>query len=151
LTPDNELDPTWDLDLTSLTDGRVVVNFRYIGGGKAIAAVLHHEEYGEQFDFKRLGENTDDFWATAAQFHRLWMFDLDERSAAPIEGIDDFEFANPGYFHSTLDGRTFVFLGDGNSGTNNFDTTFVYELHRSGHATRVFSAPGTVTQWVQVR
>lgn len=151
LTPDNALDPGWDSDLTSLTGGRHVVNFRYVGGGKAIGAVLHHEEYGEDYDFTGLAENTDDFWATAVQFHRLWMFDLAKRSAAPVTGIDAFEFANPVFFHAILDGRTFVFLGDGNNGSNNSDETIVYELDDRGRATQRFAAPGTVTQWVQIR
>lgn len=151
LKPDNTLDPSWNGDLTPMTGGRFVVNFRYVGGGRAIGAVLHAEEYGDGFDFAALAENTDDFWATAAQFHRLWMFDLTRGAAAPVTGIDDFEFVNPGFFHATIDGRTFVFLGDGNNGSNNFNRTVVYELDDGGYATRRFEAPGSVTQWVRVR
>jgi hypothetical protein len=151
LTPDNALDRSWNADLTGMTAGRHVVNFRYVGGGKAIAAVLHAEEYGDGFDFTRLIENTDDFWATAARFHRLWMFDVTARTAAPITGIDAFEFVNPGFFHASIDGRTFVFLGDGNNGSNNVGETVVYELDASAHATRRFAIPGSVTQWVRVR
>jgi hypothetical protein len=149
LTPDNELDADWDLDLNAIAGGRHVVNFRYIGGGKALATVLHEEEYGEDYDFTQLAETIDDFWAMTARFHRLWMFDIEERSGAPVEGIDEIEFVNPGFYHSTFDGRTFVFLGDGQNG-NNFDTTFVYEIEADGSAKRQFSVPGTVTQWVQV-
>ncbi len=151
LTPDNELDPKWNPDLRSLTDGRFVVNFRYIGDGRAVGAVLHQEEYGDDFDFEQFAENTDDFWAATAQFHRLWMFDLEEMSAAPVTGIDDIEFVNPGFFHAVLEDRVFLFLGDGNVGDNNFPETFVYELDGRGRATRRFTVPGTVTQWVQVR
>jgi hypothetical protein len=151
LTPDNKLDEDWDLDTMALTEGRHVVNFRYIGGGKAIAAVLHHEAYGEGFDFEALAENTDDFWDTTARNHKLWMFDVDSNTAAPVDGIDAFEFINPGFFHTTLDGRTFVFLGDGNIGSNNFDETVVYEIETTGAAKRRFTVPGTVTQWMQVR
>jgi hypothetical protein len=151
LTPDLTLDAAWNTDLTTITGGRHVVNFRHVGGDKAIGAVLHAEEYGERFDFSSLAENVDDFWATAARFHRLWMFDLQEQSAAPVTGIDDLEFVNPGFFHATLDGRTFVFLGDGNNGSNNFNQTVVYELDARGRATRRFEVPGSVTQWVRVR
>jgi hypothetical protein len=151
LEPDNGLDPSWNSDLTMMTQGRHVVNFRYVGKGKAIAAVLHSEEYGQGFGFARLAEDVDDFWATAARFHRLWVFDLQEQSAAPVTGIDDFEFVNPGFFHATLDGRTFVFLGDGNNGSNNVNQTVVYELDDHGHATRRFDVLGNVTQWVRVR
>jgi hypothetical protein len=151
LTSDDTLDPSWSTDLTTMTEGRHVVNFRYVGGGKAIGAVLHAEEYGDGFDFQALAEDVDDFWATAAQFHRLWLFDLEERSAAPITGVDAFEFVNPGFFHAVLDGRTFVFLGDGNNGSNNFNRTVVYEVDNHGRATRRFEVPGNVTQWVRVR
>jgi len=68
-----------------------------------------------------------------------------------VTGLEEFEFANPGFFHAILDGRTFVFLGDGQSGSNNFPETFVYELDDRGRATHRFTVPGTVTQWVRVR
>jgi hypothetical protein len=151
LTPDNTLDPSFDSDLTSLTEGRFVANFRYVGGGRAIAAVLHAEEYGDDFDFASLAEAPDDFWANTARFHRLWMFDLNARAAAPVTGIAAFEFVNPSFFHAVLEGRTFVFLGDGNNGSNNVNETAVYELDASGHATQKFTVAGSVTQWVRVR
>jgi hypothetical protein len=149
LTPQNALDEAWNPDLTELTAGRHVVNFRYVGEGKAIAAVLHAEEYGEGFDFKGLTNQADDFWAVAARFHRLWLFDLAARLAAPMEGIEDFDFVNPGFFHALIDGRVFLFLGDGS--TNNNSKTVVYELERSGRATRRFEAPGAAIQWLKLR
>ena len=78
------------------------------------------------------------------------MFDSEGKTAAPVAGIEAFEFINPGFFHTTLEGRTFVFLGDGNIGSNNFDETVVYEIEKSGQAHRRFTVPGTVTQWVKV-
>lgn len=149
LTPQNTLDEAWNPDLTDLTGGRHVVNFRYVGGGKAVAAVLHAEEYGDGYDFTRLAEQVDDFWEVAAHFHRLWLFDLEARTAAPVEGIEDFDFTNPGFFHAVVDGRVFLFLSDGSS--NNYSTTGVYELEPSGRVTRRFEAPGGVIQWMRVR
>lgn len=151
LTPDNAIDESWSVDLTDVTGGRQVVNFRYVGAGKAIGAVLHAEEYGEDFDFARLAENVDDFWATVAQFHRLWFFDLEARSAVPVSGIAAFEFVNPWYSHATLDGRTFVFLGDGSNGSSNYNRTVVYEVDDRGQATQRFDVPGAVIQWMRVR
>lgn len=144
------IDASWDTDLTSMTEGRFVTNFRYVGHGKAVGAVLHHEQYGEDFDFEALA-GTDDFWTATAQYHRLWMFDVDAGTAAPISGIDELEFVNPGYFHAVLDGRTFVFLGDGSNGSNNFNETFVYEIDEQGAARLLFRAPGSVIQWVRLR
>lgn len=151
LRPDLTLDESWTTDFTSLTEGRYVVNFRYVGRGKAIGAVLHAEEYGEDFDFESLAENGDDFWANAARYHRLWMFDLEAASAVPVAGIDDFEFINPGFFHAVLDGRTFVFLGDGSNGSYNFNETAVYEIDDKGEASKKFVAPGSVIQWLRIR
>jgi hypothetical protein len=149
LGPDGTLDRSWDSDLTPLTGGRQLVNFRYVGGGKAIAAVLHTEEYGEGFDFASFAQNVDDFWSSASRYHRLWLIDVDARAAAPIQGIDAFPFINPGFFHAVIDERVFVFLGDGS--TNNPPSTVVYEIDRGGQASRRFEAPGTINQWVRIR
>jgi hypothetical protein len=149
LAPDNTLDPSWDTDLTPLTGGRQLVNFRYVGGGKAIAAVLYAEEYGAGFDFPNYAQNIDDFWSSASRYHRLWMIDVDARTAAPVQGIEAFPFINPGFFHAVIDDRVFVFLGDG--GTNSPPSTVVYEIDRSGQASRRFEAPGTITQWLRIR
>jgi hypothetical protein len=149
LTPDNSVDASWNTDLGDMTGGRLAVNFRYIGSGKAIAAVLHAEEYGPDFDFAGLAANVDNFWSTASHFHRLWMFDIGARAAAPVSGVEAFPFVNPGFFHAAIDGRTFVFLGDGS--TNNPPETVVYEVGAGGPATRRFAVPGTVTQWVRIR
>jgi hypothetical protein len=151
LTPENQIDLGWNPDLRDLTGGREIVNFRYVGHGKAIAAVLHDEEYGDDYDFSTLAENVDDFWAFSSQFHRLWMFDLDARTAVPVEGIDDFEFVNPWFFHAAMDGRTFVFLGEGSANNNNPPTTVIYELDGAGHAERRFEVEGGVVQWLRVR
>jgi hypothetical protein len=149
LGPDDALDTSWNTDLTALTGGRQVVNFRYVGDGKAIAAVLHDEEYGDGFDFVNYAQNVDEFWASASRYHRLWMIDVEARTAAPVEGIDAFPFINPGFFHSIIDNRVFVFLGDGS--TNNPPSTLVYEIDRSGQASRRFESPGSITQWIRLR
>jgi hypothetical protein len=151
LTPERTIDTSWSSDLTGWTGGRHVVNFRYVGDGRAIATVFHAEEYGEGFDFADLARDSDEFWAVAARFHRLWTFDLDAGTAAPVEGIDAFEFVNPGFFHAVIDGRTFVFLGNGNNDSNNYNQTVVYEIDGKGDATRRFEVEGSVTQWVRVR
>ncbi len=132
-----------------MTGGRFVVNFRYLGGGKAVGAVLHAEEYGEGFDFKNLVQNVDAFWETALRFHRLWMFDLEAGTAAPVRGIDAFTFISPGFFHTTLDGRTFVFLQDGMSA--DYARTIVYEFDKAGNATRHSEVTGNLIQWLKVR
>jgi hypothetical protein len=149
LAPDGAIDSGWNPDLTSMTGGRQIVNFRYVGGGRAIAAVLHAEEYGPGFDFSRFAENIDELWASAARYHRLWMIDLVTGTAAPVRGIDAFEWINPGFFHAVIDGRVFVFLGDGS--TNDPPSSVVYELDPSGQATRRFESPGSITQWVKIR
>ena len=85
--------------------GGFVVNFRYIGSGEAIAAVLHAEEYGPNFDFAGPRRERRRLLVDCEPFHRLWIFDLDAHSAVPVSGIDAFPFVNPGFFHATIDGR----------------------------------------------
>jgi hypothetical protein len=148
LKPDNTLDSSWNTDLTDLTGGRQIKNFRYVGGGKAVAAVLHDEEYGEGFDFGSYLENIDDFWANEGRYHRLWSFDLDARTAAPVSGAA-FDYVYPGFFHARFGDRYFLFLGSGD--TNQAAGTAVQELAGDGSATTLFTVPGEALQWVRLR
>jgi hypothetical protein len=148
LKPDNTLDATWNTDLTDLTLGRQIKNFRYVGGGKAVAAVLHDEEYGEGFDFSGYLANVDDFWANEGRYHRLWSFDLDARTAAPVSGTA-FDYIYPGFFDARFDDRYFLFMTAGD--TNQAAGTVMQELAADGSATTLFTIPGEALQWVRLR
>jgi hypothetical protein len=143
VTPDLRLDTAWTTDFTDLTGGRYVNNFRYIGGGKALANVLHHELIDADFsasydaDVATLIDGSGPHW-------RLWLFDLEGRSAAPVEGID-VAIASGAQF-AVLDGRTFVFLP-----YDEWSKSMVYELDAEGRATPRFEVTGDVFKWIRVR
>lgn len=145
VTRQGAIDPQWDPDLTRLTGGRQVMNFRYLRDGKAVAAVLHAENFGPDYDFASELSTQDAFWDAYALNYRLWMFDLNAGTAEPVRGLPDGDVA-PSYAHSQIDGRTFVML----EGTD-FSSTTVYELSLEGEATRHFSVPGSSYQWLRVR
>jgi hypothetical protein len=143
LTPEGALDSSWSTDLTTWTGGRHVKLFYYVGGGLAVASVLHDEEYGN-VDFASL--DPDAFWEIEGQHYRLWLFDLENQAARPLEGVaPGFNVATT-FSRAVIDGRVFLFLG-----AEDFSTTKVYELDGSGNLTERFESPGLVYQWLKVR
>lgn len=143
VTSDGELDESWTTDFLDQTDGRFVMNFRYVGDGKAIANVLHDEE----LEIDRDGPSDIDvilsLWETGPHW-KLWMFDLQSDSAWPIEGIN-VELGSGAQF-AVLDGRTFVFVP-----FDDWSRTKVYELDDDGVAREHFEILGDVFKWVRVR
>lgn len=143
LKPDLTLDAAWTTDLTDLTSGRHVNNFRYIGGGRAIGNVFHHElidadwDAGYDPDVDELINKSGDHW-------RLWLFDLKKWDAKPVEGID--VAISSGAQFAVLDGRTFVFLP-----YDDWGRTKLYELDPDGQAIERADTIGDVFKWVRVR
>jgi hypothetical protein len=141
---DLTLDQTFTTDLTALTGGRYGSNLRYVGGGKAIGNVLHHELLGASFTspydpavHEKIGD-TGPHW-------RLWLFDFSRGEARPIEGID-VDIGSGAQF-AVLEGRTFVFLP-----FDRWARTKVYELDlATGKATTRFETPGDIFKWIRVR
>lgn len=145
VNPEGNLDPEWDPDLTQLTAGRQVMNFRYLRDGKALAAVLHAEYFGADFDFASELATQDAFWDAYALNYRLWLFDLSAGTAEPVRGLPDGD-VSPSYAHSEIDGRIFLLLE-----ATDYSSATVYELSADGAATRRFSVPGSSYQWLRVR
>lgn len=145
VTADRTLDADWQPDLLSWTGGRHLMNFRYLRDGKAIAAVLHAEKFGEGFDFRGQLSAQDAFWEAYALNYRLWMFDLVAGSAEPVRGLPD-EDLPPSYSHAEIDGRFFLMRE-----ANDFSRSTVYELGLDGEATRRFEVPGSMYQWLKLR
>ena len=140
LTPDGALDASWAPDLTSWTEGRPVHVFRYMRAGKAVGTVLHVDEVDTDF-----GAGYDEDEALALDGHyRLWLFDLEAETAAPITGIDE----NPGsgFFWANFEGRTFLFVPNAE-----WSRSTVYELDASGHASRRFATAGFINDWIRIR
>lgn len=146
VTPERRLDVDWAPDLTAWTGGRHVMNFRYLGQGKAIGAVLHSEKFGAGFDFASAFSDIDAFWDASALHYRLWMFDLEAGTAAPVRGLPDDDLS-PSYSHAQLEGRTFLLRE-----ASDFSLTSVYELGVDGEATERFKViGGSSYQWVKLR
>lgn len=145
MTPELTLDVDWHPDLRAWTGGREIMNFRYLREGKAIAAVLQHEQFGEGFDFAAELSALDAFWDAYALHYRLWMFDLEAGFAEPVQGLPD-EDLPPSYSHADIDGRFFLMRE-----ANDFSHTTVYELSLDGEATRRFEVPGSSYQWMRLR
>jgi hypothetical protein len=143
LKPDLTLDEDWTTDLRDLTDGRHVNNFRYIGKGRAIGNVLHHEmldvdwDRGYDADVAETIDQSGEHW-------RLWLFDLDEGTAKPVDNID--VATSSGAQFAVLDGRTFVFLP-----YDDWGRTKIYELDAAGKATERADTSGDVFKWIRVR
>lgn len=143
LTPEGTLDEAWTTDFTSLTGGRYVSNFRYVGGGRAVANVLHAEEMGVDFSQPVDPEVVLNMWQTGPQW-RFWMFDLNAGTAAPIEGVN-VEIGSSAQF-AVLDGRTFVFLP-----YDDYARSKIYEIDAGGVATEHLDVDGDVFKWLRVR
>jgi hypothetical protein len=143
VAPDRTLEATWDL--REWTGGNFAANFRYIGGGKAIANVFVHEQLGvtdiADVDPTVLGEALWD----DGPFWQLWLFDVESQTGQPIEGVAPNLGIDGWSSFSVVDDRTFLFLGyEGRAR--------VYEIDpNAGTATEHFDIAGEVGGWVRVR
>jgi hypothetical protein len=131
------------IDPRTFTQGRVVSNFRYIGGGRAFGNVLHHEALGVASPADLDADALADLWMSGPHW-RLWLFDLNQQTARPVEGID--VAMGDGAQFAVLEGRTFIFLP-----YDDWGRTRVYELASDGTATMRFDTVGDIFKWVRVR
>lgn len=139
LDSESRLDEEWTPDLRSWTDGRPVQVLRYLRDGKALATVLHLDEVEGDFESgydADLAEELDAHW-------RLWLFDLEQESAQPIQGIGA---VSSTFSMDSVDDRTFVFLPDPDSAE-----TTVYEVDLDGEASARFSVDGRVSRLIRLR
>jgi hypothetical protein len=141
--PDLALDEAWTTDLTEWTDGRLAVNFRHVGDGKAIANVLHHEELDGDLEGEYDPAVEEQVWLPGPHW-RLWLFDLEQGQGQPVDGID--VDIGSGAQVASLDGRVFVFLP-----YDSWARTAAYELAGDGTATKLFDTAGDVFKWIKVR
>ncbi len=125
------------------TDGRAVNNFRYIGNGKAVANVLHHEELGVTSTTMLDADQLEDLYKSGPKW-KLWLFDVEKGRGAPVEGVD-IDVSSGAQF-AVLEGRTFVFVP-----YDDWARTKTYELHDDGTATLHFDTTGDVFKWIRVR
>lgn len=143
LRPDGTLDEAWTTDFTGLTGGRYVTNFRYVGGGRAVANVLHAEEMAVDFSQPMDPEVVSNLYQSGPHWH-FWLFDLNTQTARPVEGVNA-EIGSSAQF-AVLDGRTFVFLP-----YEQYSRSKIYEIDATGRATEHVDVLGDVFKWVRVR
>jgi len=130
-------------DLREWTEGRLASNFRYVGDGRAFANVLHHELLDVSSPTELTAEQLDELWMSGPHW-KLWLFDVAEKSGAPVSGID--VAIVEGAQMAVLDGRSFVFLP-----YDDWGRTKAYELMPDGSAVERFDTVGDVFKWVRVR
>jgi hypothetical protein len=139
LKADGTLDEEWAPDLTAATGGRPVKVLRYMRDGLAVGTVLHVDEV--EIDFSA---GYDDEAAAELDTHwRLWLFDLQNETASPIQGIDTID---SGFLWANFDGRSFVFVPYADWGRSK-----IFELGADSSATEVFDTDGVVNEWLRVR
>ncbi len=141
------LDEEWTTDLTSATDGRLHNNFRAIGDHRAIANVFHDEIFLDkhpEMSFDQYDADVVDALGASGPWWKLWLFDLETMTGAPVEGID--VDATSGAQFAVLDGRTFVFLPYQEWGRSK-----IYEIDGDGQATERGDTAGDVFKWVKIR
>jgi hypothetical protein len=135
LTPEHELDESFTTDMTQWTDGRFVMNFRYVRDGWGFADVLHDELIDADFSGEVDPTLLDVIW-DGTKF-KLWRIDLERGEAEPYEDIAASSF---GWGIVEAEGRAFMTIPYDDSAR-----TKIYELDEDGHASELFDLMGDVT------
>jgi hypothetical protein len=140
--PDGTIDTAWTTDLSSITGGRYVTNFRYLRDGLAFGSVLDHESLG--LDFTQPYDPAFEEAAWPNEVWDLWLFDLKTNTAKPVSGFD-MPTAYVGQ-HAVIDDRMFLFAI-----YDDYGKTRVYELSETGVLTTKFDVDGDVFKWERLR
>lgn len=140
VTKDGELDTSFDTDLSSLTGGRHVMNFRYVRDGWGFADVLHHELLDADFEGDLDPTVLDQIWEGGA--FKLWRIDLENSTAEPYEAVGE---AGMGWRTQTVDERTYLFVP-----SLDWTASTVYELDAKGDVKKLLEVQGDVS-WLKIR
>lgn len=132
---EDEFDQEWQLNFADITEGREAATLRYIGDGKALLDVFHHER-------EEINDDTDAYELVATANWRLWLIDLEDKSGAPIEAIG---FKGAGLTDVQVGNRTFLMLPN-----VDWSETTAWELV-DGEAVERFKVQGNSYQVLQVR
>lgn len=132
---EDAFDADWQLSFADVTEGREGATLRYIGDGKALLDVFHHER-------AEIDDDTDAQELVSTANWRLWLIDLEEKTGAPLEGID---FKGAGLTDIQVGDRTFLMLPNAD-----WSETTAWELV-DGEAVKRFKVQGNSYQVLQVR
>jgi hypothetical protein len=130
-------DDDWRLRYQDVTADHHGAMFTYLGDGQALVAAFYDEN--TSFD-----ETTAPWTYVGSMNWRIWNVDLDQRTGAPLEGID---FNGGAFTPAWLDDRFYLMVPGGYE--ENYATQ-IYEVV-SGRAERRVALPGWSYQIVQVR
>lgn len=130
-----EFDTSWTRNLSDLVEGRQVAVFRYVADGVGIAAVFHAEDVP--------AESVGDPNSIFLNVWKMWRFDLDAGTAAPIQDIAPF---SGGYYAFQIEGRTVLLLPSGD-----YSATTAVEITSDGTVTPLFDIPGWSYQLADLR
>ncbi len=134
--PDGTLDEDFGInDLTAWTGGFYGVNFRYLGNGKAVANVLHHDRLGNvnwsgdvdpEIETKISGQWTDaGYISEDPSLWEMHQIDLEKGTSKIVKGFDTKHDVSYYSIFFLVDDRVFVSVQyDVDEATNNA----IYEL-----------------------
>lgn len=129
-------DPDWQLTYSEdVTEGREAGILRYLGNGRALLDVFHHERAAMSADITTQELSNTPNW-------RLWSVDLEQRTGAPVEGLD---FKAGGYQDVAMDGRTFLMVPN-----EDYSETTAYEVEE-GRAAPGFRIRGSAYHMAKLR
>jgi hypothetical protein len=133
---EDSFDPGWQLTYSDeVTSGREAGILRYVGNGRALLDVFHHDEINIS------PEATSQEVSYLPQW-RLWSIDLEQKTGAPLDGLG---FKAAGYMDAPVDGRTFLLVPN-----DSYSETSAYEAI-DGNAAPRFQIQGSSYHMVKLR
>lgn len=130
------LDASFTASVASLTEGREGMGFHYLKDDKGFLSVFHKE---------RLAAGQDPKSAIFTANWRIWLVDLNARSAKPVESIPYFAGGGSNIF--TIDDRVFILFPT----AADYSASAAYEILPDGTAVKRFTSKGWAAQLLRVR
>jgi hypothetical protein len=127
----DQLDPTWSLTFADVTNGREAAALRFIGDGKALMSVFHHER-------AQIEPTTDRYALVESANWSFWTIDLATREAKPTEGIG---WHAGGFYSTRIDRRNLLFVPSAD-----YASTVAYEMFPNGTTERRWDTKGWATR-----
>jgi hypothetical protein len=131
LAGSEDVDPAWSLTFADLTGGREASALRWLGDGRALLTVLHDERL-------TIAADADRYALTDSANWKLWVVDIERRSAAPLDTIG---WHAPGLYGARVAGQTYLFVP-----TADYASTATYLFSGDGSAELRWQAPGWQTR-----
>lgn len=130
------LDTSFTATVASLTGGREGMGFHYLKDGKGFLSVFHKEN---------LPAGQDPKTAVLTANWRIWLVDLNARSAKVVESIPYFAGGASSIFK--IDDRVFLLFPT----AGDYSASAAYEIQPDGTAVKRFTSKGWAAQLLRVR